>query len=70
MRAHLDIAIFKYYALLVAMAGITFLAIRALAEASMNVILAKALMKTLLFIARFSIQRDYIFSRHDARHEQ
>jgi glycosyltransferase involved in cell wall biosynthesis len=65
--AHVAIAILKYYSLLVAMAAVASLAIKALADAGMNVILAKALTETLLFIASFSIQRDYIFGGSTAR---
>jgi glycosyltransferase involved in cell wall biosynthesis len=68
--ANVAVAILKYYSLLVVLAGLASLAIGALSDAGVNVILAKALTETLLFIASFSIQRDYIFgSRGERRPE-
>lgn len=68
--AHVVFAILKYYLLLIALAVMASLAIQALADAGMNVILAKALTETMLFIASFSIQRDYIFGSHRNRHQE
>lgn len=52
---------FKYLLLFIALAVLSYLSIRALAAAGVNVILAKILVESLLFLASFTIQRDFIF---------
>jgi glycosyltransferase involved in cell wall biosynthesis len=56
-------AIIKYYALVVIMGSVAFIAIRALSNIGINVLLAKVITETVLFIASFSIQRDFIFAK-------
>ena len=56
-------AVVKYYALLVLLGAAAYLSIRALAEAGVNVIVAKLLTETLLFLVSFSVQRSIIFTR-------
>jgi putative flippase GtrA len=51
----------KYIALFIALAVLSYLSIRTIAGFGVNVIVAKALIESLLFFASFSIQRDFIF---------
>jgi putative flippase GtrA len=54
-------AVIKYCLLFLAIGSMAYLSIRTLAEFGINVLLAKILAETVLFLASFSIQRDYIF---------
>jgi glycosyltransferase involved in cell wall biosynthesis len=61
------VAVLKYYALLVLLGAAAYLAIQALAEAGVNVIVAKLLAESLLFLVSFSVQRSIIFTRRGAQ---
>lgn len=60
-RRRLRVTLARYYLLLALLGALAYLAIGALGRAGVNVILAKAVAETLLFVASFSIQRDFIF---------
>ncbi len=51
----------KYFVLFVALAGLSYLSIRTMAEFGMNVIAAKVVVETVLFFGSFTIQRDFVF---------
>ncbi len=51
----------KYFILFVVLAGLSYVSIRSLAGIGMNVILAKILSESILFVASFAIQRDFVF---------
>lgn len=51
----------KYFLLFITLAVLSYVSIRALADLGINVILAKVLVESLLFLASFTIQRDFIF---------
>lgn len=57
-------AIMKYYALIVIMGSIAFISIKYLSDMGLNVLLAKIVTETVLFIASFSLQRDFIFKKN------
>jgi glycosyltransferase involved in cell wall biosynthesis len=61
----ISVAIVKYYTLFIAMGGIAYFSIHAMAGFGINVILAKIMTETLLFIASFTIQRDVIFTKQE-----
>lgn len=52
----------KYLVLFIVLAVMSFLSIQTMANYGMNVILAKILSETVLFIASFTVQRDFVFS--------
>jgi glycosyltransferase involved in cell wall biosynthesis len=52
----------KYLALFVTLAALSFLSIRTMADFGINVIVAKVVAESLLFLASFTIQRDFIFA--------
>jgi putative flippase GtrA len=52
----------KYFALFVTLAALSFLSIRTMADFGINVILAKVVAESVLFLASFTIQRDFIFA--------
>jgi hypothetical protein len=54
-------AVIKYCLLFVALGSLVYLSIRTLAEFGGNVLLAKIVAETVLFLASFAIQRDFIF---------
>ena len=54
-------AMLKYYTLFVVLGGLAYLLIQTMSDFGMNVMLAKAVTESLLFVASFSIQRDFIF---------
>ncbi len=51
----------KYFALFVALGALSFLCIRTMAGFGINVIVAKIATESVLFLASFTIQRDFIF---------
>lgn len=51
----------KYFLLFITLAALSFFSIRVLADAGVNVIAAKVLVESVLFLASFTIQRDFIF---------
>lgn len=51
----------KYLLLFVALAGLSYLSIRTMADFGMNVIAAKVVVETVLFFGSFTIQRDFVF---------
>lgn len=55
-------ALLRYAALLALLGGVAYLAIRALAEAGVDVVLAKFLVETLLFLVSFTVQRSVVFT--------
>lgn len=57
------VAVVKYYALLAVLGAVVYASITTLSAAGFNVIAAKILTETLLFLASFSIQRDFVFSK-------
>jgi glycosyltransferase involved in cell wall biosynthesis len=61
-RAGLAATLAGYGALFLALGACAYLSIRALAGLGMNVVAAKALTETALFLASFAIQREFIFS--------
>jgi glycosyltransferase involved in cell wall biosynthesis len=60
-RDRLPAALAKYFALFVVLGTLAYLSIRTLADLGVHVIAAKIIAETLLFVASFSIQRDFIF---------
>jgi glycosyltransferase involved in cell wall biosynthesis len=60
----------KYLALFVTLAALSFLSITAMAEFGINVIVAKVVVESLLFLASFTIQRDFIFTTMTPRPER
>jgi hypothetical protein len=52
----------RYAALLTLLGGAAYLAIRALAESGVDVVLAKFLVETFLFLVSFSVQRVVVFT--------
>jgi glycosyltransferase involved in cell wall biosynthesis len=63
-HSHLRVwpAVVKYYLLVVALGTAAYFSIRALADLGFNVIAAKILTETVLFLASFAVQRDFIFA--------
>ena len=62
-KENVTVTIVKYYMLFVVLGGMAFISIRTMAGFGLNVIAAKIVTETLLFIASFSVQRDFIFSK-------
>ena len=62
-KENVTVTIVKYYMLFVVLGGMAFISIRTMAGFGLNVIAAKIITETLLFIASFSVQRDFIFSK-------
>ena len=60
-REDAALSLAKYFALFVTLAVLSFMSIRTLADFGMNVILAKIVAESGLFLASFTIQRDFIF---------
>ena len=52
----------KYAVLFVVLAALSYMSIRTMAGFGINVILAKVMAETVLFMASFTIQRDYVFA--------
>jgi glycosyltransferase involved in cell wall biosynthesis len=52
----------KYFALFVALATLSYLSIQTMAGYGVNVIVAKIVAESVLFLASFTIQRDFIFA--------
>lgn len=61
-KENVTVTIVKYYTLFVVLGGLAFISVRTMSDFGMNVLLAKIVSETLLFIASFSIQRDFIFT--------
>lgn len=55
----------RYYILFLVMGCLAYMSIGALSALGINVIVAKIFVESVLFIATFSIQRDFIFMRSD-----
>lgn len=62
-RESVTATIVKYYTLFVIMGSIAYVSIQAMAARGMDVLVAKIITETLLFIASFTIQRDFIFTQ-------
>ncbi|OGW46082.1 MAG: dolichyl-phosphate mannose synthase [Nitrospirae bacterium RBG_13_41_22] len=62
-KENVTVTIVKYYTLFVVLGGLAFISVRTMSDFGINVILAKIVTETLLFIASFSIQRDFIFTK-------
>lgn len=60
----------KYLLLFVTLAVLSYLSIRTMADFGMNVIVAKIAVESLLFLASFTIQRDFIFMPATPRPER
>lgn len=60
---------FKYLALFLVLAMLSFMSIKALAGIGVNVVVAKVLAESVLFLASFTIQRDFIFVSPTAESE-
>lgn len=61
-RERVPVVILKYYTLLALLGTFAYGSIRALADAGVHVIAAKILVESLLFLANFSIQQNFIFT--------
>jgi len=61
-KEKVTVTIVKYYVLFVALGALAFISVRTMADFGINVLFAKILTETVLFIASFSIQRDFIFT--------
>jgi len=62
--------LFKYLLLFVTLALLSYISIRTMADFGMNVILAKIAVESALFLASFTIQRDFIFMPATPRPER
>ena len=60
-RENAKAPLFKYFALFVTLAVLSFVSIRTLADFGVNVIAAKIIAESVLFLGSFTIQRDFIF---------
>ncbi|MHB8880792.1 MAG: glycosyltransferase [Thermodesulfovibrionales bacterium] len=52
----------KYFILFISLAGLSYVSIRTMSDLGINVIVAKIVAETVLFIASFTIQRDFVFA--------
>jgi glycosyltransferase involved in cell wall biosynthesis len=59
----------KYFMLFLALGLVSFLSIRSLANIGVNVLAAKILVESFLFLASYTIQRDFIFVAPTLGHE-
>ncbi len=62
-RGSIPVAVVKYCTLLGVLGAVVYVSITTLSDAGVNVIAAKFLTETLLFMASFTIQRDFVFPK-------
>lgn len=60
-RARVATTVARYYALFVTMGAVAYFSIRSLTGLGVNVVAAKVLTETLLFLASFALQREFVF---------